>query len=96
MKKLYDQLIDSNIKRKEEIRKLTAGKAESIASSIFWKKKHVYEKLGFSEIKQFEKFFFLFPMICTFDFCKNMSPLYILFLVDKYMTQIMSMCFENC
>ena len=30
------------------------------------------------------------------DFCKDMNPrLYILFLVDKYMTLITNMCFEN-
>ena len=43
-----------------------------------------------------EKKFFLFPAVFIFDFCKNMNPrLYILFLVDKSMTYIMNICFEN-
>ena len=36
-------------------------------------------------------------MVCIFDFCNNMNPHpYILFLVDKSMTKIMNICFENC
>ena len=46
--------------------------------SIFWKK-HMYEKLGISEMK--------FATVCIFDFCKNMNPrFYILFLADESMT----------
>ena len=50
-------------------------------------KKRTFEKLGICEMKQLKKFFFLFPMVCIFDFCKNINPrLYILFSVDKSMT----------
>ena len=46
------------------------------------KKKHIYEKLGVSEMN-----FFLFPTVCIFYFRKNMDPRpYILFLVDKSVT----------
>ena len=50
-------------------------------------KKRLQEKLGISEMKKYN-FVFLFPIACSFDFCKNMNPrLYILFLVN--------ICFEN-
>ena len=35
-------------------------------------------------MKYLKNNFFLFPIVCIFDFCKNISPrLYILHLVDK-------------
>ena len=50
-------------------------------------KKRIKEKLGISELKQLKNFFFLFQTVCIFDFCENMNQgLYILFLVDKFMT----------
>ena len=52
---------------------------------FFWK--NTYEKIrNFSNVITEKKI----------DFCKDMNPrLYILFLVDKYMTLITNMCFEN-
>ena len=49
--------------------------------------KTIYKKWGIPEMKQLKNtFFFLFPTVCVFDFCKNMnSRLYILFLLDKSM-----------
>ena len=41
-------------------------------------------------------FFFPFSMVCIFDFCKYINRyLYILFLVNKSMTQIINISFEN-
>ena len=59
-------------------------------------KKCIWEKLGISEMKWLKKYLFLFPTICIFDFCKNISPrLHISFLVDKSITYIMNIYFEN-
>ena len=54
------------------------------------------EKVRNSWIEITEKYtFFLFPTVRIFYFCKNMNPrLYILFLVDKSVTQIMNMFWE--
>ena len=54
------------------------------------------EKIRNSWIEITEKLFsFLFPTVCIFYFCRNMNPrLYILYLVDKSMTQIMKMFWE--
>ena len=54
----------------------------------------IFQKVHIGKIRNFwdeitGKFFFLFPNVCIFYFCKNMSPcLHILFLVDKSMMQI--------
>ena len=43
--------------------------------------KRIWEKLGISELKWLKKnYFFLFPTVCIFYFCKNLNPsLYIYF-----------------
>ena len=53
-------------------------------------KKRIYEKLEMSEMKQLN--FCFYSQQSVFDFSTNMNPrLYILFMVNKYMTEIMNM-----
>ena len=48
---------------------------------------YIKVRIFWNELTEQKLFFFLFPTICIFYFCKNVNPhLYILFLANQSMT----------